>query len=877
MYRRNSNKILFLFLVIILGITYSCSTKKNTFIRRTFHNVTGHYNMFWNGRESYREGVEQLEATVKDNYNKILPVYNYGTESNAQAMNPFMDRAIEKASVNIQRHSMYFSRKEYVRWIDDSYMLIGLGYFYKQEYSKARRTFEFVINEYKNNEIKYDAMLWLGNCYNQMGKYKRARSVLDNLENELDKNPKVSSKVIKMLPLVRADLYILQEKYQQAKEPLIDALYLRQKKNIDARVRFILAQIFQQEEEFYKASDYYRQVIKKNPPYEMAFNSAINLAGCFDTRYGDNSKDIVKQLDKMLKEDKNLEYRDQIYFALADIAFKEGNDTLAIQHLTMSVATSKTNNFQKATSSLKLAQIYFFVPEYEMAQAYYDTAIQVLPEDYPDYKNIKGLSLYLTELVDNLITIELQDSLQHLAVISEEERNSIIDKVIEDVIKEEERQKELDELALLAGNTNTTPTNTLGGVSGGEWYFYNSTAKTFGLSEFQKKWGKRKLEDNWRLSNKQAVFDETELDQVVLQDSITGDSIAFVSKDPHTREYYLKDIPFTESQLVISDSLIEEALYNLGFIYKDKLIDSPKSIESFESLLQRYPMNKNRLQVYYQLYRLFFNGEEFDKAEYYKNLIVDQYPESDYAKLLLDPDYYKELEARRNLAQTLYDETYEHYEAERYYTVYSNSSRALKEFEEPPELLAKFEYLRAISLGKIEVVDSLQVALENLVMKYPDSEVTPMAQNILDYLRDPSDTTNTKEPEEVIDVSMYDFNQSSKQIFALVVDDKKININAMKVRISDFNKKYYSLVNLSITNILLDANTHFIMVGNFNTIDEAMDYYNAIITNEYVYANLTESDYDGFVIAQENYPVFYKDKDVNKYLTFFRQNYFKEQ
>ena len=833
--------------------------------------------MFWNGRESYREGVEQLESTVEDNYNKILPVFNYGTESNAQAMNPFMDRAIEKASVNIQRHSMFFNRKEYVRWIDDSYMLIGLGYFYKQEYNKARRTFEFVINEYKNNEIKYDAMLWLGNCYNQMGKYKRARSVLDNLENELDKNPKVSKKVIKMLPLVRADLYLLQEKYQQAKEPLIDALYLRQKKTVDARVRFILAQIFQEEEEFYKASDYYSQVIKRNPPYEMAFNSAINLARCFDTRYGDDSKDIVKQLDKMLKEDKNLEYRDQIYFALADVAFKEGNDTLAIQHLIKSVATSKSNNFQKATSALKLAEIYFFVPEYELAQAYYDTAIQVLPEDYPDYKNIKGLSLYLTELVANLITIELQDSLQHLAVISEEERNGIIDKVIEDVIKEEERQKELDELALLAGNTNTTPTNTLSGSSGGEWYFYNNTAKTFGLSEFKKKWGNRKLEDNWRLSNKQAVFDETEEEQMVLQDSIAGDSTVFVSKDPHTREYYLKDIPFSEAQLVVSDSLIEEALYNLGFIYKDKLIDSPKAIESFESLLERFPMNKNRLQVYYQLYRLFTNAEEFEKAEYYKNLIVDQYPESDYAKLLLDPDYYKELEARRNLAQTLYDETYEHYEAERYYTVYSNSSRALKEFEEPPELLAKFEYLRAISLGKIEVVDSLQVALEKLVMKYPDSEVTPMAQNILDYLRDPSDTTNTKEPEEVIDVSIYEFNKGSKQIFALVVDDNKININAMKVRISDFNKKYYSLVNLSITNILLDAKTHFIMVGNFNTIDEAMDYYNAIITNEYVYANMTEYDYDGFVIAQENYPVFYKDKDVNKYLAFFRQNYFKEQ
>ncbi|MBE9490930.1 MAG: tetratricopeptide repeat protein [Bacteroidetes bacterium] len=834
--------------------------------------------MFWNGRESYREGVEQLDKSVKDNYNKILPVFNYGTESDAQAMNPFMDRAIEKASVNIQRHSMFFNRKEYVRWIDDSYMLIGLGYFYKQEYSKARRTFEFVINEYKKNEIKYDAMLWLGNSYNQMGKYKRAQSVLDNLENEIDKNPKgVSSKVVKMLPLVRADMYILQEKYSQAKEPLIDAIYLRQKKTIDARVRFILGQIFQEEEEFYKASEYYRQVVKKNPPYEMAFNASINLARSYDTRYGDDSKDIVKQLNKMLKEDKNQEFRDQIYFALAEVAFKEDNDTLAIQHLQKSVATSKSNNFQKATSSLKLAQTYFYIPEYALAQAYYDTAIQVLPEDYLDYKNIKGLSLYLTELVNNLITIELQDSLQYLANIDEEKRNTIIDKIIANVIKEEEKQKELDELQLLAGNTNTGSPNAMSGISGGEWYFYNTAAKSYGLTEFRKKWGNRTLEDNWRLSNKQAVFDPSEEELLAEQDSIPSDSTLIVSNDPHKREYYLQDIPFTEEQLIISDSLIEEAYYNLGFIYKDKLIDSPKSIESFETLIERFPMNKNRLLVYYQLYRLFTNDENFEKAEIYKNLIIEQYPESDYAKLLLDPDFYKELEARRNLAQTLYDETYDHYEAQRYYTVYSNSTRALAEFKEPPELLAKFEYLRAISLGKIEVVDSLQLALEKLVIKYPDSEVTPLAQNILDYLKDPNDTTNTKKAEEVIDVSIYEFNQRSKQIFALVVAEDKININALKVRISDFNKKYYSLVNLSITNILLDASTHFIMVGNFNTIDESMDYYNAIITNEYVYANLTESDYDGFVIAQENYPVFYKDKDVTKYLAFFRQNYFNEQ
>ncbi len=201
----------------------------------------------------------------------------------------------------------------------------------------------------------------------------------------------------------------------------------------------------------------------------------------------------------------------------------------------------------------------------------------------------------------------------------------------------------------------------------------------------------------------------------------------------------------------------------------------------------------------------------------------------------------------------------------------------MKEFKGPPEILSKFEYLRALSLGKIEVVDSLQVALEQLVAKYPDSEVTPLAQNILNYLKNPGDTATTKEAEEIIDVSIYAFNPESKQIFALVINDENVNINALKVRISDFNMKYYSLENLSITNILLNSTTHFVMVGNFATIKDAMNYYNAVMTNEYVFANLNKENFSGFAIAQENYPVFYKDKDVKKYLAFFKQNYFADQ
>ena len=379
----------FLFMLFSISLMVSCSTKKNTFTRRFYHNLTAHYNMFWNGRESYREGLVQLDKSKKENYNKILPVYYYGTEQNAQALNSYMDKAIEKASLNVQRHSMVFNRKEYVRWIDDSYLLIGLSYFYKQEYNKARRTFDFVLSEYRKKTIRYEAALWLAKSFLELKKYKRAQSTLDNLDNEISKNEDVPKSVIQALPLVRADLMIKQEKYIQATEPLRDALFLRQPKLMDARARFILGQIYQKEGEFYKASDYYKQVIKKNPPYEMAFNAAINMATSYDTIYGESSKPIVKNLTKMLKEDKNIELRDQIYYALADVSFKDGEDSLGVEYLASSVKWSVSNDFQKATSALKLGDIYFFRPDYALAQAYYDTAVPALPEKFPNSEEIK--------------------------------------------------------------------------------------------------------------------------------------------------------------------------------------------------------------------------------------------------------------------------------------------------------------------------------------------------------------------------------------------------------------------------------------------------------------------------------------------------------
>lgn len=850
----------------------SCSTKKNTFTRRVYHNLTAHYNAYWNGNESLKEGARQLNESIEDDFNQILPVYNYGTKSQAQTVNQSMDKAIEKASMVIQQHSMKFKGKEHVRWIDDAYMLIGKAYFYKQEYFSARRTFRFVMGEYGENDIRFAAMVWLGKTYIQMEAYEQAEPLLTELYNS-EEYTEIPFKVRREIPLVLANMYIQQEKYQDALDYLYRGVEVITDRDLKTRLIFILAQIQQKEENLDEASRLYLDVVKRNPPYDMAFQAKINLARSYEAESG-NKEEIVKTLNKMLRDIKNEDYKDQIYYALSEIALTDGQDTLAIHYLRKSVATSVNNDYQKATSSLKLGQIYFDLPDYQLSQAYYDTAMQVLPEDYPDYEEIKSKTTVLTSLVDNLVTIQLQDSLQRLAAMPQDERLAIIDKIIEEKIEEEKRRMEMEALRQQNMRAGGQQGFSLPG-QGGSWYFYSSTAKSQGFTEFKRKWGDRKLEDLWRLKNKQLMsFGEEEM---AMADTLGGDSLAVQVTNPKTREFYLKDIPTTEEQLIASNQMIMEAYYGLGRLYKEGLNDYGKSGQAFETLIQRFPDTKYLLQAYYNLYKVYLELGQNEKAAYYKNLLLTDYPESDYAKVIENPNYFKELNEQQNEVGKLYEKTYSAYKTGQYFMVINYSDMALIDFPES-KLIPKFLYLRALSLGKVEVKDSLLNALEKIVRNYPDSEVEPLAMNILQKFRIDSTQASpeTKKTTQVQD-SPFKISPNESHFFAIVVINDSVNVPAMKVRMSDFNKKYFSIRKLTINNLMLDNQRQIITVANYSNKEDAMNYYNLFRADDYVVSNINKNNYQTFVISVTNYPILFKDKIVQKYLEFFEENYVNTQ
>ena len=593
----------------------------------------------------------------------------------------------------------------------------------------------------------------------------------------------------------------------------------------------------------------------------------------------------------MLKDAKNEEYRDQIYFALAEIYLKDNDIAKAVEYLTLSVATSVSNDYQKSLSSLRLAELHFDAPNYPLAQAYYDTAMQVLPEDFPDYDKLKEKTETLTELITNLSVVVEQDSLQYLANLPEKERNAILDKLIKKIAEEEERQR-LEEierqrtLSVLEQNSRQENRNI---QQSGGWYFSNPSAVSLGYSEFQKKWGKRKLEDLWRLSSKQIIADFGDEEELAEADSILTDSTSVVIEtDPKKREFYLQDLPLTEEKLIASNDMIEEALFNMGFIYKDGLKDNDKSIETFEILIERYPATENGLQIYYQLYKNYEIVPNQEKANYYKNLIVKEYPDSDYAKLIIDPNYNLVLEAQRNAAKNFYQNTYTAYMSNQFYLVINNYNEAIDKYPEST-LISKFEFLKALALGKVQDLDTLASSMQYLVDTYPGSDVEPLARDILARFttddsgnlvmsEEPVESTDeeTIKEEEIINTP-YTADPNAVHFLMLLVDGTRTNINALKIRLSDFNSKYFRTGQLKINSIIFRAEVQMVTIGNFENSEKVMTYYESIDQNPYVTSQFEDTNYEMMAITVDNYPIFYREKDVDAYKSFFENNYLSQE
>jgi len=830
--------IRFLFLtgiILILSVS-SCSTKKNTWSRRAYHNMTCHYNVFWNGKNSLYDGADALKQKVTDNYKEVLRVYNYGTLQEAQSLNSEMDRAIKKASIGIQRHSMYFNGREYIKWVKVSYLMMGEAHFYKQDYTSARRVFDYVSKQYTDSPIQYEGYLWLAKTYIETERYEKADAVINFMQSKKDES-NFSRKVEQELPFVIADFYLAQKKYNEAYPYLERCLEVGNKRDLITRINFILGQINQKDGDLEMASYYYKKVISRNAEYRMAFEAKMNLAECYDETAGD-SKAIVKTLQKMAKEYKNREFLDQIYYALGKIYMKDGDEETAIGYYAKSVQFSTSNNYQKSESAL-------------------------------------------TELVQLSSTIKLQDSLLYLASLDTTKLYALIDRVIQKEVAKKEKEAEMANDGgvqfVNVGQRNRNPN-----IQTGKWYFYNTAALSYGYSEFIKKWGNRKLEDNWRLSDKRLVmqsYDQGGGDEDLNPaDTAETDQTA----NPESRAYYLKDIPFTEEQKLAAKEKIINSYKQLGFLYLEDLRDTANALETYLTFQEKYPDNPFRLESWYALYKIYSERGESEQASYYKSLILENYPDSDYAMVITDPEYFNKIGEDKLKALKLYDKTYKAFTREQYFRVITYANNGLAEFADDTAIAPRLMYLRAISLGKVDVPDTLYASLQELVTLYPASPVVPMAKSILNTLNteygvgEPVEGFENKADTTQSIPSIYTYDENSMHLVLIIVNSNNVEIDPLKVRLSDFKKKSFSLLNVRIKSLMLDNKTTLITIGNFGNKREAQKFFMALSSDEYVFSGLNTDDYDVVTISVGNYPVFYKEKDVPGYLRFFEKYYLNE-
>ena len=879
------NKYRFVFVVFAAALLLcGCSTKKNTFTRRAFHNLTSHYNVYWNGQHSLQEGDEQLKTSAKDDYTKILRVFNYGNKTEAMALNAKMDRALQKTSVCVQKHSMKFNGKERVRWIDDAYLVMGKAHFYKQDYIPAKRTFDFVSTEFSYNDIALVSNMWLAKTYIQTEQYSKAIAVIELLQSKTAGMKKLPKELYRNLDLTIADYYIATKDYRKAIDYLKVGMMETNDRDMRLRCMFILGQIYMQLDDAPHAIEWFRKVIKKNPTYEMLFEAKMNMA-----RMGSagNAKEMYRMLNRMLDESKNEEYIDRIYYAMAELAMREGNVEKAIGYYRESVANAKSNQIQRATSALKVATLLFDRNNYELSQAYYDTAVRAMDrQTYPFYDSIANISQTLNDLVANLSVIRDQDSLLRVANMDSIERNKLIDKIIENVIEQERIEKERaeyeEQLALMGGAIGKSEITPEEPQAAGNWYFYNSTTLQSGYTEFSRKWGMRKLEDNWRISDKRNIGSSlTDSGFGIESNEGAGNDTVSNEVTNHDRAYYLVGLPFTEEEQQMVHQQIANALYNVGFIYLDRLSDYPRSIDAYERLDTRYPGNEHELPAWYALYKMYNDRHDAEKTELYKSRILSKYPDSSYASFILDPDYYKKLKEESQQASELYTKTYDAYQQGQYFRVRMNAERALELYANDTALAPRFALLDAVARGRLETVDSMAYALLRVVQYYPTSSVHAYALTLLqevnteynlgiklESLGGEGEGEKTEKKQE----SPYQYEPASKHFVMVVFNPKTTKTEPLKVRISDFNKKQYRFKDFDMKSLLFGDTQAVIYIGSFDYEQEAKDYITSMFISDYIFGGMDKSSYTVLPISVSNFGVFCTQKNTEEYKTFFEEN-----
>lgn len=876
-------------LLVLFGLllTVSCTTRKDGFAYRVFHNTTARYNGYFYAKEAMKEARFTLKQSHVEDYDEVLPLFVYGTDEDAEQIFPLMERAIEKSSRVVDRHKMEpmasskknLKRPEMNKWIDDNYLLIGKGYFYKRNYLKAEEIFLFVSRKYKDKDMQVRSNTWLARCYIQREQYTKAKnSILKAVSiRDIEEADRADAH------LVFADLLIKQENWKDATEQVELALRYIKKKRDKARPTFVLAQLMQRQTKSQEAIANYNAVLKLRPEYEMAFYAQIMQAMAYDRR-GGNSQRIKDILFKLLKDDKNIEYQDVIFYALAEIALEEQQRGQGIDYLEKSLASSAGNTKQKMKGFLRLADIYLQDKAYVMAQMYYDSTASVIQETHPRYAEVLNKAASLSELVMHLNIIEDRDSLGRLCDMPEEELIKKLEEIRKKMKRELEEARRAAELAARQGGPAVA-----GGM--GTFWPYNPQLKQSGKMNFLSYWGDRPLEDHWRRRNKMNMSfgdsptEEEEEEEEVVQDTGPKEEIPSVDE-------MLASLPCSEEERERMLAEIAEAYFQSGMVYKEKLDDLEAGIQQWEVLVTDYDDSEFHATSFYLLFRSYMLKESQGysnpfcgtcNSTYWGDIILDRYPGTEWAMLVENPEYLDVAEIKKQEEREAYEVVLNLYYQRIYQTLLLKTNEVI-DSEPENHLLCKYRLLQALATGGMDAMvgqrSNYIEALRKVIKECPETEEAEYAQDRLNKLTSGSkpagepeaDLNEAAREEEVLAVSPFSYDAGARHYFMLVMPLKGVDVNQVKAGLSDFCSKNFKTMALKVSSNLIDRNNQVVLVKTFNRLEDANQFF-SLFKKSADLADVRDNNFPSALISKENYVTLFKNKDLEAYQSFFGENY----
>lgn len=835
----------------------ACSYSSNP-IGGSYHNLTAHYNAYFIANEHMAEIEKSLYDAYQWNYNKVLPIYVPFDSNDTKSLSSQIEDCIEKASIAIQRHPDS-------RWEDDSYILVGKARYYSLEFADAIETFKYVNKHSDDDHTRHAALIELIKSFVDFNEINNAIAVSDYLKKE-----KLNSKNEKELSLVRAYMYQKRKDLDQMVQHLVKAEEQMTKYSDKARIDFIIGQVYQQLGFEAEAYNYYESCLRNGPEYELAFYTKLNMAQVSELTSSGDIKKIRKYFKKLLKDTKNTEYKDKIYYEMANFEVKQGNLDQAIAYFKESVKASVKNQRQKAYSYLKLGQIYYdSLKNFVLAQSYYDSTVATMPGDEENFEKIKQRKLVLDDFVKQLLIVQENDSLIRLSQLPQD---SIVALATSLVMEEEARKKEQKKKEeRRSANRQASVFDQQGGdliganlAPGATWYFYNPSVLGKGNSEFKRIWGNRPLEDNWRRIQKTGG-------EISDKDS-GGDAATTASGEQEGSEEeniasqvsaLMANVPTTQEQVDNLLAEVEAALYNLGGIYNFKLEENQNAIQTFEALIVRFPNTEYKAEVLYQLYLLYkddYPNLADTKAQELKKL----FPESIYAKLIDNPNYREESQAATEKLKKVYTQAYKLFKAKKFEESKFLLDSALAVLPEN-SFSDNLALLNVLNMGELDGQVKYQYELNNFLKTYPESEVVPYAQTLVKASED-------------YQINLYN---SAKARFVAYFQQKHYlvvvypNNNDLTQKIPLDVEEYIKSKKFGLTtgNLILNEDHALVLINEFpakGSAEKFLGMLNEELTLKDLYKG--EKIYS-FVITEDNFDIFYQTKDVNAYLNFFEKHY----